>query len=370
MTKPVRFGILGAGVIAPHHARAIAQDLGPQGSVSLVAVTDVVAERAEKLANQFGGARIYTDYKKMLADKEIDAVAICTPSGMHAQQTIDALNAGKHVVVEKPVDVKIPVIDELISVWKKSGKIVAVISQHRFAHAYQTTRKLLQEEKLGKITQGDAAMKWWRSQEYYDSGDWRGTFEFDGGGCMMNQGVHTIDMLQWVMGPAVGRVVSVTAYVGTLAKERIEVEDSAVAILKFESGALGALNFTTSAYPGLSTKVEVHGNKGTAVVENEQLKYLYFDRDNAEKAGAYGGGKKINFADEYQPAVAVSQGVHGSADPAAIANRHALHYMDFVEALETGRPPVNTPEDARRPVEIILACYKSSQLGKEIRLPL
>src|SRR6185369_5891753 len=206
-----------------------------------------------------------------LAAEEIDVVVVCTPTGLHGEVAIEALSAGKHVIIEKPAEVTVARTDEIIRARQKAGTLVTVISQHRFDPATEITLAAIRDGELGRLTSGIASIDWWRGQSYYDSGDWRGTWELDGGGALMNQGVHTVDLLLAAMGPA----VEVFAYTGVLAHERIEVEDVAVGVVRFESGALGVLHGTTAAYPGLSARLQVHGDRGSVVIDNDQLAYLH-----------------------------------------------------------------------------------------------
>src|SRR5215218_5133354 len=279
--EKLRFGILGCGVIGPHHARAIA---GLQ-SAELVAVADVVPELAEKLAGEYGCSP-YPSLEEMLSSVDLDAICVCTPSGMHVEDAITALEAGKDVVIEKPVDVTLKAADRLLEVQRATGGKVAVVSQHRFDAATQAVHEAVGRGEFGRLTSGSAEVRWWRSQSYYDSGGWRGTWELDGGGVLINQAIHSIDLLQWLMGP----VVEVTAYTGLLAHERIEVEDTAVTILTFSGGALGTIVATTAAYPGLTTTIAVHGDKGSAIIDNDDLKYFHTAGEKQE-GDAYGGGE-------------------------------------------------------------------------------
>src|ERR671914_2094120 len=237
--EKLRFGILGCGVIGPHHAKAIAG----LASAELVAVADVDPELAENLAEQYGCSH-HTSLEEMLSGVDLDAVCVCTPTGMHAEGAITVLEAGKDVVIEKPVDVTLKAADRLIEVQRATGRRVAVVSQHRFDAGAQAVREALVRGEFGHLTSGSADVRWWRSQSYYDSGGWRGTWELDGGGVLVNQAIHSIDLLQWLM----GQVVEVTAYTGLLAHERIEVEDTAVANLKVEGGGLGALLGATAGF--------------------------------------------------------------------------------------------------------------------------
>ena len=205
---------------------------------------------------------------------------------MHARDAIASLEAGKHVVIEKPVDVTLKAADRLLEAQRATGAKVAVVSQHRFDAATRAVHDAVMAGEFGRLTAGSAEVRWWRSQSYYDSGGWRGTWELDGGGVLINQAIHSIDLLQWLMGP----VVEVAAYTGLLAHERIEVEDTAVAILKFEGGALGTIVATSAAYPGLTARIAVHGDKGSAVINDDDLVYFHVAGARRE-AEAYGGGE-------------------------------------------------------------------------------
>src|SRR5919112_5281550 len=271
--EKLRFGILGCGVIGPHHSKAIA---GLE-SAELVAVADVVPELAEELAEEHGCSH-YASLEEMLSGGDLDAVCVCTPSGTHAEGAIAALEAGKHVVIEKPVDVTLKAADRLLEVQRATGGKVAVVSQHRFDAATRAVHEAVGRGEFGRLTSGSAEVRWWRSQSYYDSGGWRGTWALDGGGVLINQAIHSIDLLQWLMGP----VVEVIAYTGLLAHERIEVEDTAVAILKFASGALGTIVATTAAYPGLTARIAVHGDRGSAIIDDDKLIYLHAATEGQE----------------------------------------------------------------------------------------
>lgn len=317
-----------------------------------MAVADEVLDRAQALAQKFD-VRAYSSPDEMLEREDLDVVDVCTPSGMHGQHAIAVMRSGRHVVVEKPMEITLPAIEEMLRVQKESGVKMAVISQHRFDSASRTIRKLLDEGALGRLVLGTAAIPWWRSQEYYDSGAWRGTRELDGGGVLMNQSIHSIDLLQWFM----GRVESVLAYTATLA-HRMETEDVAAATLRFESGALGTIAATTGAYPGIITRIEVFGSAGTAVIENDQLAILRLQRDETGDVGAYGAG-----------AEAVSRAPGAAQNPSAIQTAtHAEQIADMIRAIREGSTPAVDGHAARHPVEIILAIYESARTGREVRI--
>ena len=353
----LRFGILGCGVIGPHHARAIAG----LDSAELVAVADVVPELAEKLAAEHG-CSWFTDLEDMLA--EVDAVCVCTPSGLHAENAIAALEAGKDVVIEKPVDVTLQAADRLLEVQRAVGRKVAVISQHRFDEATLAVRDAVSNGEFGRLTSGSAEVRWWRSQSYYDSGGWRGTWELDGGGVLINQAIHSIDLLQWLMGP----VVEVTAYTGLLAHQRIEVEDTAVAILKFAGCAIGTIVATTAAYPGLTARIAVHGDRGSAVIDDDELRYFHVA--GAGQGGhPYGAGRDDNQAEQVMERYGAGGSVPGAgADPGSLSMAHRDQIEDFVEAVREGREPSVNVEEGRKPLAIILGIYESARTGSPVRI--
>jgi UDP-N-acetyl-2-amino-2-deoxyglucuronate dehydrogenase len=238
---PIGFGIIGCGMIANFHAKAIADLRGAK----LVACHDAVPAAAERLAAATG-CRAYSDLDAMLADPGVRAVTIGTPSGAHLDPAVAAAKAGKHVIVEKPLEITLRRCDRIIDACRESGVVLSTIFPSRFHDASQELRKAVDHGRFGRLTMGDAIVKWHRTQAYYDSGAWRGTWELDGGGALMNQAIHSVDLLTWLMGP----VVEVRAKTALLAHERIAVEDVAVATLEFANGALGVIEASTAAFPG------------------------------------------------------------------------------------------------------------------------
>src|SRR5438270_10124311 len=294
----------------------------------------------------------------MLEREGLDVVIICTPSGKHGEHVCQVMRSGRHVIVEKPMEIRREALDEMLRVQRETGVKLAVISQHRFDPASQQVRKLLDEQTFGRLVLGNAIVPWWRSQEYYDSGDWRGTWKLDGGGVLMNQSIHSIDLLQWLMGP----VKSVFAYTDTLA-HRMETEDVAVAVLRFATGALGTIAATTGAYPGVTTRVEIFGDKGSAVIEDDYLSYLHLARDDREEVDPYGvgPGKRAQRTENADTSAA--------QDPAALAIRsHALQIEDMIRAIRENGTPLLDGYGAKHPVEIILAIYESARTHKEVTL--
>lgn len=356
VTSPLQIALVGCGSIAPTHAQALAE-LGPD-TVQLTACADAIPARAAAFADRFSLRPL--DFPAILADPSIDAVSICTPSGLHAELGVAALTAGKHVIVEKPMDVTLEACDALLAAQKKTKKTLAVISQHRFDAASQTVKKALDAGELGKIILTDARIPWFRTQEYYDSGDWRGTWKWDGGGALMNQGVHTVDLLRWLCGP----VKTVYAQTTTAAHARIEVEDTACATLTFENGAIGTLMATTAAYPGFAARLAVHGTRGTAIIEGDTLHTLAVqgretiagEVANAHAVQVATGGTRA--ATERRDETASS--VWGDA--------HRAQLADFLHCCRTGETPLVDGNEGRRAVELVLAVYESARTGNVVQL--
>jgi predicted dehydrogenase len=344
------FGIVGCGMISNFHAKAIGDIRGAK----LVGCCSNRLESAQKLSKEYD-AMAYSSLTDMLANPEIDIVTICTPSGAHMEPAVAAAKAGKHVIIEKPLEVTLKRCDKIIEACTKNDVICATIFPSRFHKSSQTLKTAIDAGKFGRLTLGDAYVKWFRTQEYYDSGAWRGTWALDGGGALMNQAIHSVDLLTWLMGP----VKSITAHTATLAHERIEVEDVATASLRFENGALGVIEATTAAFPGMLKKIEVHGSHGSAVIEEEDIKTWEFAKMTAKD-------KKI--AAEF---ASLTKSGGGAADPSAIGHAaHAHQFRDFISAIKNGTKPAIDGAEGRRSVEIILAIYKAAQSGKLIELPL
>ncbi|MFF0344635.1 Gfo/Idh/MocA family protein [Kribbella sp. NPDC004875] len=334
----MRFALIGAGVIGAVHARLI-DTLGDDAT--LVAVVDQSPDRAGKIVSEYGG-HAYATAAEAYAAEEIDAVAICLPSALHADNAIEALHAGKQVIVEKPVDITLAAADRLIAAQRETGRTVAVISQRRFQPPVTQIRTAIDNGALGRVTSGIAESAFFRPQSYYDGDDWRGTLAVDGGGALMNQGIHALDLLVWML----GRPVQVSAQTGRLAHEGIEVEDLAGASIRFESGAIGLMLASTAAYPGRPVRLTVHGDQGTAVLDDDQLAYF------ASAEGA-------------RPDAPVVDGPDGWG-PTELA--HLAQYRDFVAAVRDGREPAVTLEAGRRSLATVLAVYESAREGRPVEL--
>ena len=352
MSTAPKFCLVGAGVIGKHHGLVLAQ---LAGRVDLVAVADVDPDRASSLAAERGG-NPYPSLDAALGAEDIDVVVVCTPTGRHGEVAIAALGAGKHVIVEKPAEITVARTDEIIRAQQKAGTLVTVISQHRFDPATEKTLTAVARGELGRITSGIASIDWWRGQSYYDSGGWRGTWELDGGGALMNQGVHTVDLLV----AALGRPVEVFAYTGTLAHERIEVEDVAAGVVRFASGALGVLHATTAAYPGLSARLQVHGDRGSAVIDNDEMAFFHATPAGSAPAEVLMGSTR---------AVSGGEATTAGSNPGQLSDAHRLQYLNFLAALRgTERIRVDL-ETNRQSIAVITAVYESARTGKPVVLP-
>ena len=349
----IRFGIVGCGVIHGMHAEAVQKADG----ATIAGFFDVIPERSAGAAAKYGGAA----FESLAAMFDTcDAVTVCVPSGLHAQIGIEAAKAGKHVIVEKPIDITFENASRLVQACRENGVKFTTISQHRFANDIRRVREAVQNGELGDAIQGDAYVKWYRTQAYYDSGDWRGTWALDGGGCLMNQGVHYVDMIQWIM----GGVKAVRAITRTAA-HKIEVEDLACALIEYKSGAVGVIQGSTSAYPGFSERIEVHGKCGSALIEGDLIKAWHVDPNAPNDTSKYGRGVES----QPTPNVATkdaSTGTTGASDPSAIwSNQHNMQVAEFVRAVQEDRDPFITGEMALEPLKVILAIYKSAKLNGE-----
>jgi predicted dehydrogenase len=345
----IGFGIIGTGMIARFHAQAI----GAIEHAHVAGCFNHTPEKALAFAKEYGG-RACTTLDDLLALPDVDIVTICTPSGAHLEPAVKAAKSGKHVIVEKPLEVTLERCDEIIRTCDAMGVRLATVFPSRFSPANLALKQAIEEGRFGRLTLGDTYVKWWRSQEYYDSGGWRGTWQLDGGGAFMNQAIHNVDLLSWLMGD-VADVVGMTA---TLAHERIEVEDVGSAIVRFKNGAIGTLEATTSAFPGLLKRTEIHGTTGSAIVEQDHILLWEFAERKPEDADILAKYGKT------------SETTGGAADPKAISFAgHQRQFEDFLHALSGNKPPLVDGREGRKSVEIILAIYESSRTGRRITLP-
>ncbi|MEC7564317.1 MAG: Gfo/Idh/MocA family oxidoreductase [Planctomycetota bacterium] len=344
------FGNIGCGMIAHFHARAIADIRGAK----LVGCFDQFPKASEAFGQQHDCPSFKT-LEDFLNNPQLDVVTICTPSGAHCEPAVAAARAGKHVIVEKPLEITLKRCDEIIKACDENKVKLFTVFPSRYHESSRVLKSAVEKGKFGRMTLGDAYVKWFRTQEYYDSGAWRGTWKLDGGGALMNQAIHTVDLLDWLMGP----VVEITAQVDLLAHKRIEVEDVVVATLRFASGALGVLEATTAAYPGALKRIELHGIEGSAVLEEEDIigwEFAKMTKSDRRLVQNMGGATQTG---------------GGASDPSAIGHHaHALLFKDAIKEI-AGKPSRSILGiEGRRSVEIILAIYKAASSGKSVQLPL
>ena len=347
--KQYGFGIIGTGGIAKTHAMAI----GSLDNAKLIACYDLNDSRSDEFAS-IHGIRSYHDIEGFLSDPDIDIVTITTPSGAHLEPALAAIRAKKKaVIIEKPLEITTERCDQLIKAADENGVMLSCVFQSRFHDAPRLVRKAIDEGRFGRITLIDAQIKWFRTQSYYDDISWHGTWKMDGGGALMNQGIHAIDLLRWFGGD----VADISSRTATLAHERIEVEDTAGAVISFKSGAIGIIEGSTAAYPGFLKRIEICGSEGSAIIEEESLKFWQFKDERPEDAEI-----RAEYADF------TSTG-GGAGDPKAIGfHGHACELADIIDALNTVRYTEITGREARKAVEVIEAVYRSAREGKTVKL--
>ena len=330
----LRFGIVGCGSIGPTHAAAIAQVEGAR----LVAVCDLVPERAQALAEKYQ-CHCCQDYAEMLRRPDIDAVNICTPSGLHAEHGVLAARAGKHVLTEKPIDISLRRIDQLIAATEQAGVKLACIFQYRFNDISRGIKRDLDQGRFGRLLYANATVKWFRKQSYYDSGDWRGTWALDGG-VLSNQAIHSIDQLTWFMGDF-DRVE--WAQIATLERQ-MEAEDWGFAVVRYRNGVAASVQASTLTWPGFNAAVEVYGTKGAAIVaDGDNLLYYRVE------------------GEQYEVIAGQKQGPNVSSDPLANPlTGHAAEIEDFVAAVRDDRDPFITGPEARKAVVVLTEIYRQA----------
>jgi UDP-N-acetyl-2-amino-2-deoxyglucuronate dehydrogenase len=341
MKATLSFGLIGAGNIARTHAAAIRA--GERARLVAVAGGPAAAELAEA-----EGARHHQDAAALLADPAVDAVILCTPSGIRRDYTVAAAAAGKHVLVEKPIEVSVARAREMIAACARAGVTLGVVFQSRFKPHPQAVRDVVARGALGDMVLGSMAVKWLREAAYYRSADWRGTWAFDGGGPLINQAIHNVDMLLWLMGD----VESVRATATNRLHHDIEVEDTVVAQLEFASGALGVIEATTAAYPGSPRRLELHGTAGTITLLDDEVGEWDL-RDGTPAPGR-----------EVSAAAAFAHASHVMSDH----RWHQLQIEDFVDAVASGRSPGVDGREGLRSLALVRAVYDAARTGEAVRV--
>ncbi len=343
----IRFGIIGLGVISEIHAQALAATEGAE----LRACFSPVPEQVTKCSAMWNCTG-YHDLPAMLQSAEIDAVSICSPSGTHLEAALAAIEAGKHLVIEKPIEVTGRRAEQILQAARNKGLMVTGIFQSRFYKAALNVKQALERGRFGRISLVDAYVKWYRTQEYYSASGWRGTWKMDGGGALMNQSIHMVDMLAWLMGTP----KEIYCRSDVLGHDNIEVEDTAVVTMQFQDGAIGVLEGTTAAYPGFYKRFEVSGSSGSAIVEEDRIvewKFEYedqFDESLRERfeVGAFPRANLPRYELEY--------------------SAHASQYANIVDTLNGKGVLSVSGEEAIRPVKLIELAYDSAHKNRPIKV--
>jgi predicted dehydrogenase len=335
MGNRIGIGIVGCGNVARIHAEAIRR----VPDLSLVSACSRSAESARRFGKE-NGVPYYTNLADFLADPKLEAVAVCTPSGTHAEVGCAAAQEGKHVLVEKPIDITVEKADALIDTCRFADVRLGVAFQSRFLDATCLLESAVRQGRLGRPVLASAYVKWYRDEAYYASAAWRGTLHMDGGGALINQAIHTLDLLAWIMGP----VTRITALSDRLLHPQIEAEDTLVATLRFQNGALGVIEAATSVYPGFKRRLEITGTEGTVVLEGDNLS-VWALRDKSPN-----------------PLPAGTEISDGSGNAMAIScEGHRRVMEDFAEAIRYGRSPRVDGRSGRTSLELVRALYESAR---------
>lgn len=342
MNQTLNFAVVGCGVISRLHLTAI-RDLPEAG---LAGVFDTNREAAERTARAWN-TRTYATYDELLADEGVDAVCLCVPSFLHTPLAMQAIQAGKHVLIEKPLALSLEECDALTDLANRKGCRVGVVSQLRFYDGIKQVKNLLEQGRLGRITRADLYMKYYRSQAYYDSGAWRGTWEKDGGGGLMNQGIHGVDLLLYLMGP----VKEIYAMADTMV-HNIEVEDTLSAAVRFESGPIGVIEASTGDWPGSPRRLEINGERGRVILEEDRVVLLQVEGEEDYQEPRPQEGSTATFSDP------------GGVDPAG----HRAQMKNFIHAVRGEEPLLVDTVQGRAAVKLILSAYRSARTGLPVRL--
>ncbi len=340
----IGYAVAGLGVGKAHVDAAAAYE-----RCELVAVCDLIQEKMDKVVERYPGTKTYLDFDEMLKDDEIDIISIALPSAMHADFAVRAMEAGKHVLCEKPIDITVEAALKIEEARVRTGRICGVVHQNRNNAVMKPIKEAIDSGRLGKQVLGTFAVKWYRDQHYYDNG-WHGTWAMDGGGSLMNQAVHTVDLMQWLM----GEVTSVHSTMG-IYEHDIETEDMTASVITFKSGAAATFVSTTCAYPGLSTDIQLYGTDGSVEADADILKRWRFadsedeEEEEEEMLDRYSGGNRIAV----------------KSDPTLVTG-HASMVEDIVDAVCDGREPQIMPLEAIKSVRIVNAIYESARTGKTI----
>ena len=335
-SSPLHFGVIGTSGIASTHLEEL-NKLVALGEAKIVAVADLDKKKG-KLAAEVYQCDYYQSYLELLKRRDIAVINICVPSGLHSEVTIEAASSGKHVIVEKPMDISLAKAEKMIRECNKAGVTLSVVMQNRFAPAVQQVKSALEQGRLGQPLLINASVNWYRSQSYYDVSSWRGTWAMDGGGAVLNQGIHTVDLVLYLM----GQHKEMSGFIATRGHERIEVEDVASCTMKFENGALGVFSSTTCAYPGFYVRIEIFGSNGSVVLEDNQIMQWHIrgEEDSAQ----------------------------GSLQPYPHLSLHGIQFLDVIQSIREGRAPSISGKEGIRSLRFIDELYHLNRHVSDVEI--
>jgi len=361
MNERLKTGIIGCGKVAGIHAAAFT---AIQRS-AFTAVCDNDEKRAQELASKYG-VKAYTNVTEMVSKEKLDVVTVCTPHPVHKAPAVDALNAGANVLIEKPLASSLEDCDVMLSAAREAKKQIAVISQRRFYAPCRRLKEAIDSGKIGKPSLGLVFMFGWRNETYYNSDPWRGTWKGEGGGVLVNQSPHQLDLLQWFMGSEIDEIYGIWK---NLNHPYIEVEDTALAILKFKNGGIGNIIVSNSQKPGIYGKVHIHGDNGSSVgVQTDGGAMFIAGMTSILEPPVNDLWTIQGEEDKLKNWVREDSDLFNSVN--SMEYFHRLQVEDFIDAIIDGRKPMITGEEGRVTVEIFTAIYRSQRDGKTIKFPL
>ena len=346
--KKIGYAVLGLGIGLAHADAVLTHP-----DATLAALCDIDPKKLEKAAGLYPDAKLYDDFEDLIANENVDIISVCLPSHLHADYAVRAMRSGKHVLIEKPLDITPERAALIIEAAKETGMRAGVVHQNRFNLNMYPIKDAVENGRLGKLFLGTFAVKWYREQKYYDRGGWRGTWECDGGGSLMNQAVHTVDLMQWLMGD----VESVTSTMD-ICHHKIDTEDMTASLIKFKSGATATFVSTTCAYPGISTEIMLYGTQGSIEADADMIRTWKIadsddeDEEEEEILARYGKGNRA--AAKLEPG-------------RSYGHEHVIH--DMIEAVRDGRDPQVRPEEAIKSVRIVCSVYESARTKKTVFIP-
>ena len=339
--EPLGIAIIGCGMISKIHLAALQQI--PEARIC--GVWSRKPETTKRCAGEYG-IRAYESFQAVCDDPEVKIIILCTPPGFHVDHGLQAAAAGKHLIIEKPLDVDLDKGQKLVETYREKGLKLAVIYQNRYTKAARQVKAAIDQGLLGKLILGDAYVKWYRSPEYYTSADWRGTWEVEGGGSLITQAIHSIDLLQWFM----GKVKSISGTI-RISAHQIQTEDLGVAVLEFDNGALGVIESSTAIVPGFKERLEIHGQKGSIILEGGNIKEWKVEGcDEAD----YVQTEKISYGKTNSPAISFVN--------------HQAQLQEIISSIINGKEPEVNGEEGLKSLEIVLGVYQSSQKGQKVYL--